>query len=82
MSLSTREQAEVERSAWRPRNSKSRFPADQAEDRALSEPVSRHRISTGILFSLAGRISGKRVLDFGCGTGEDTIMLAVRGAGG
>ncbi len=32
-------------------------------------------------YHLLGDVRGKRVLDFGCGAGENTVLLALRGAG-
>lgn len=37
-------------------------------------------LSPGILLLSAGRCRGKVVLDYGCGSGENTLLLASRGA--
>jgi SAM-dependent methyltransferase len=80
MSLSTREQAELERSALEAAELEISAPSDPRNVARYLNPSADTVFPLEYSFHLLGDVSGKRVLDFGCGTGEDAIMLAVRGA--
>ena len=80
MSLSTREQAEVERSALEAAELDVSFVSGKRNIARYLNPPADTVFPLEYSFHLLGDISGKRVLDFGCGTGEDAVVLAVRGA--
>jgi SAM-dependent methyltransferase len=77
----TREQVEIERSA---------FEAEQTPDGSLvtgEANVARYLnpprdtvYPLEYAYALLGDVRGRWVLDFGCGTGENTLLLARRGA--
>lgn len=77
--LTTWEQAEIERSA---------HEAAHIDDASLRmgnvqryfDPPPSTPYPLEYVFHLLGDIRGKTVLDFGCGTGENTVLLTLRGA--
>lgn len=81
--LRTWEQAERERSAFEASRT-------SAEDTALREcesnvarylnPPAETPYPLEYAYHLLGDVRGKQVLDFGCGTGDNTLLLARRGA--
>jgi SAM-dependent methyltransferase len=74
--LSVRDRVEVERSAAEARSSVL-APVDV--DRYL-DPPAETPYGLEYAFHLLGNIQGKVVLDLGCGTGENLVPLAKRGA--
>jgi 2-polyprenyl-3-methyl-5-hydroxy-6-metoxy-1,4-benzoquinol methylase len=80
MSISTRDQAEIERSALEAAELEVLAPSDPQNVARYLNPPADTVFPLEYSFFLLGDVSGKRVLDFGCGTGEDAIMLAARGA--
>jgi SAM-dependent methyltransferase len=79
--LLTWEQAEIVRSS----NEASRVASDI---RPTSPGIFRRYAAPGLdtpypleyMYALVGDVSGRRVLDLGCGTGADSVLLAARGA--
>ena len=77
--LSERDQAEVERSAEEARKIVLRG-ADRVQIDRYRNPPHDTPFALEYAFHLLGDARGKTVLDFGCGTGENIIPLAERGA--
>lgn len=79
-SLSEWERAEIRRSA----SEAARAPAPKATSagvrRRYAEPPETTAFALEYALHLAGNLSGLRVLDLGCGSGENTSLLADRGA--
>ncbi len=82
---------EVDKQTWeRAEIDRSSFEATQASDRDLvadERNVARYLAPPPTTvypleyaYSLLGDVAGKTVLDFGCGTGENCLLLARRGA--
>src|SRR6266705_588649 len=80
MSFSTREQAEVERSALEAAEIDLSFVPDPQNIARYVNPPADTPFPLEYSFHLLGNLSGLRVLDFGCGSGEDAILLAAGGA--
>jgi len=76
MNLSEREEVEVERSAS---EAKKIVVKPVEVDRYLSPPA-KTPFPLEYAFHLLGEVSGKTVLDLGCGSGENIIPLVHRGA--
>ncbi|MGB7601047.1 MAG: methyltransferase domain-containing protein [Candidatus Sulfotelmatobacter sp.] len=77
--LSERDQAEIERSAEEARKIVLRG-VDRAQIDRYRNPPRDTPFALEYAFHLLGDVRGKTVLDFGCGTGENTVPLAERGA--
>ncbi len=75
-SLSDRDRSEIERSAAEA----ARLSLKPAEVDRYLDPPADTAFSLEYAFHLLGDIHGKTVLDLGCGTGENLIALARRGA--
>ena len=52
----------------------------RGESESLSRPSARHGVSAWYAFHLLGDISGKTVLEYGCGDGPNLVVLSCRGA--
>jgi 2-polyprenyl-3-methyl-5-hydroxy-6-metoxy-1,4-benzoquinol methylase len=50
------------------------------DSRRYMNPPANTAYSLEYAYYLLGDVRGKRVLDFGCGAGENTVLLALRGA--
>src|ERR1039458_8254567 len=77
--LSERDRAEVERSAEEARHITVEPPNRRQVERYLNPP-SDTAFPLEYAFWLLGEVRGKTVLDFGCGSGENTVPLVERGA--
>jgi SAM-dependent methyltransferase len=77
--LSERDQAEIERSAEEARKIVLRG-VDRAQMDRYRNPPRDTPFALEYAFYLLGDARGKTVLDFGCGTGENIVPLAERGA--
>jgi len=77
--LSERDRAEIERSAEEARGIVLRETRRAQIDRYLNPPCDTP-YGLEYAFYLLGDIRGKTVLDLGCGTGENIVPLAERGA--
>jgi len=77
--LSERDRAEIERSAEEARGVVLTEPRRAQIDRYLNPPRDTP-YSLEYAFYLLGDIRGKKVLDLGCGTGENIVPLTERGA--
>ena len=79
--LSVRECAEAERS-----RSEARHTADlaihEAQLRRYVSPPSHTAYPLEYAFHVLGDVRGTRVLDFGCGSGSNTVCLARRASAG
>jgi 2-polyprenyl-3-methyl-5-hydroxy-6-metoxy-1,4-benzoquinol methylase len=73
--LQERDRAEVERSAEEARHTL----LQRAQVRRYLSPPADTPYPLEYAFHLLGDISGKEILDFGCGTGENIIPLVKRG---
>jgi SAM-dependent methyltransferase len=77
----TWESAEIERSAFEARRTpEARLRADEKNLARYLDPPADTVFPLEYAFALLGDIRGRRVLDFGCGSGENTLPLARRGA--
>src|ERR1700741_4984541 len=75
------EQAEIERSASEARHTPDeRLRAREANVGRYLNPPRDSAFPLEYVFSLVGDVRGKTVLDFGCGSGENTFLLVRRGA--
>lgn len=79
--LTTWEQAEIVRSS----NEASRVapdirPTSPGIFRRYAAPALDTPYPLEYMYALVGDVSGRRVLDLGCGTGADSVLLAARGA--
>jgi SAM-dependent methyltransferase len=75
------ERAEVERSAHEAaRMSNKRLRLDPTQERRYVSPPSDTVYPLEYAYHLLGDIRDKVVLDFGCGSGENTVLLCRRGA--
>jgi ubiquinone/menaquinone biosynthesis C-methylase UbiE len=75
------EQAEILRSDVEARQTPpERLIADQTQVTRYLNPPLDTAYPLEYAHALLGNIKGKRVLDFGCGSGENTLVLAMRGA--
>jgi SAM-dependent methyltransferase len=77
--LSERDRAEIERSAEEARKIVLRG-VDRAQLDRYRNPPGDTPFALEYAFHLLGDVQGKTVLDFGCGTGENVVPLAERGA--
>jgi SAM-dependent methyltransferase len=77
--LSERDRAEVLRSAEEARKVVVE-PIDLDELERYGDPPADTPYPLEYAFHLLGDIRGRTVLDFGCGTGENIVPLALRGA--
>ena len=77
--LSERDRAEIERSAEEARKIVLRG-VDRAQLDRYRDPPGDTPFALEYAFHLLGDVRGKTVLDFGCGTGENIVPLAERGA--
>ena len=77
--LSERDQAEIERSAEEARKIVL-TGVDRAQLDRYRNPPRDTPFALEYAFHLLGDVRGKTVLDFGCGTGENIVPLAERGA--
>lgn len=78
--LTTWEQAEVERSRVQATLSGSVQPTARDILQRYANPPADTLYPLEYLYHLVGDIRGQRVLDYGCGDGPDTALLASRGA--
>lgn len=79
--LTTWEQAEIVRSS----NEASRVasnirPTSSGIFRRYASPSLDSPYPLEFMYALVGDVRGRRVLDLGCGTGADSVLLAARGA--
>jgi ubiquinone/menaquinone biosynthesis C-methylase UbiE len=77
--LSERDQAEIERSAEEARKIVLKG-VDRTQIDRYRNPPADTPFELEYAFHLLGDVQGKTVLDFGCGTGENIVPLAERGA--
>jgi 2-polyprenyl-3-methyl-5-hydroxy-6-metoxy-1,4-benzoquinol methylase len=77
--LSEHDRAEIERSAEEARKIVLKR-IDRAELDRYRNPPGDTPFALEYAFHLLGDVQGKTVLDFGCGTGENVVPLAERGA--
>src|SRR5437870_779664 len=76
-----REHAEIERSAYEARHTPDeRFLADEKDLSRYLNPPPHTVYPLEYAFFLLGDVRGRTVVDFGCGSGENTLPLARRGA--
>jgi SAM-dependent methyltransferase len=76
-----REQAEIERSTFEAaRTSDEQLVASQREIARYMAPSPTTVYPLEYAYALLGDIRGKRVLDFGCGSGGNSLLLVRRGA--
>jgi 2-polyprenyl-3-methyl-5-hydroxy-6-metoxy-1,4-benzoquinol methylase len=75
------ERAEIERSAFEADHTPdAKLVADRANVARYLAPKPTTVYPLEYAYALLGDITGKLVLDFGCGSGENTLLLARRGA--
>lgn len=75
------ERAEIERSALEAaQTSDEQLVASPVEVARYMSPSQATVYPLEYAFSLLGDVRGRRVLDFGCGSGENSLLLAMRGA--
>ena len=75
------ERAEIERSTFEAIHTPDvRLISDPANVARYLAPATTTVYPLEYVFSRIGNVAGLRVLDFGCGSGENTLMLARRGA--
>lgn len=75
------ERVEIERSEAEARHQDlSNLKADAAQIARYKNPPADTLYPLEYAYHLLGDVSGKTVFDFGCGNGENTILLAGRGA--
>ena len=80
-SLRTWERAEIERSSREAgRTSSHRHRSDEKLFARYENPPANSPYPLEYAYHLVGNIKGKRVLDFGCGNGSNSLLLARRGA--
>lgn len=77
--ITVRERAEAERSRSEARNTAHLRIPDRELRRYIS-PSLHTCYPLEYAFHVLGDVRGKRVVDFGCGSGENTVLLARRGA--
>lgn len=81
--LQTWEQAERERSAFEAAHTAAADeelrPSQKNVTRYMSPPA-QTPFALEYAYHLLGDVRGKTVVDFGCGTGENTLLLVLRGA--
>jgi SAM-dependent methyltransferase len=76
-----RERGEVARSAIEARlTPDERLRTDETNTARYLDPPRTTAYPLEYAYALLGDVSGKRVLDFGCGSGENSLLLARRGA--
>ncbi len=79
--LSVRERVEIERSSIEASlTGEERLRAHEVNIRRYLDPPADTAFPLEYAFHLLGDVRGKTVLDFGCGSGENTLLLARRGA--
>lgn len=75
------ERAEVERSVVEARETEAAgLRMDEVQLRRYLNPSTESPYSLEYAFSLLGDLTGKTVLDFGCGSGGNAVVLRARGA--
>lgn len=75
------EQAEIDRSAFEAAHTPAeRLIASETNVARYMNPPADTAYPLEYAFSLLGAAAGKTVLDFGCGSGENSLLLARRGA--
>src|SRR2546423_276064 len=75
------ERAEIERSAFEASHTPdTSLIAQECDFQRYTSPPRSTNFPLEYAYSLLGDLSGKTVLDFGCGSGENTVMLARRHA--
>ena len=75
------ERAEIERSiSEAARETDAGLRASNYQIQRYMDPPANTPYSLEYAFHLLGDVRGKTVLDFGCGSGENTLLLAKRGA--
>jgi SAM-dependent methyltransferase len=74
------ERAEVERSRHEASRAVASLIADERQVARYLDPPADSAFPLESTFGLLGDIRGLTVLDFGCGTGENSLLLARRGA--
>lgn len=79
--LRKRERVEIERSTVEAGHQDfSRLKADETQVARYRNPPADTVYALEYAYHLLGDVRGLKILDFGCGNGENTIMLANRGA--
>lgn len=75
------ERAEIARSTFEARQTPpARLVADEADMVRYMAPPSQTVYPLEYAYSLLGDVTGRIVIDFGCGSGENSLLLARRGA--
>jgi SAM-dependent methyltransferase len=75
------EKAEIERSAYEAHEAEmAGIRMDERQLNRYLDPASHSPYSLEFAFSLLGDVRGQRVLDFGCGSGANSLVLRTRGA--
>ncbi len=75
------EAAEIERSGTEAQlTPNSRLVANEREVRRYLNPALHTAFPLEYAYALLGDVRGHRILDFGCGSGENSLLLARRGA--
>jgi SAM-dependent methyltransferase len=80
MPLSPQEQAEVERSAAEASEIDVSFTPNPENVARYLNPPADTPLPLEYSFHLLGDVRGLTVLDYGCGSGEDAVLLCARGA--
>lgn len=78
--VSTRDEAEIQRSAIDASRRKTPLKASPSDVARYGNPSERTPYFLEYSFYLLGDVKGKVVLDFGCGGGENSLLLASHGA--
>src|SRR6476646_2344591 len=77
----TWERAEIKRSAFEATHTpEAHLKADPRQMERYLAPPTTTVYPLEYAYSLVGDVRGRRVLDFGCGSGENCVVLARRGA--
>jgi SAM-dependent methyltransferase len=80
LSFTDEEKAEIERSAIEATRRTEPIVMDSTQLARYANPPANTVFPLEYSFSLLGPVSGRTILDYGCGAGEDLVHLAARGA--
>ncbi len=81
LEVSAWEQAEIERSEFEARHTPdARLVADDRNIERYLDPPLETAYPLEYAYALLGDLTGRTILDFGCGSGENSLLLAIRGA--